>query len=305
MLNFTPSREIQLRDYQATAVEALRENIRRGLKRQLLVAGTGAGKTLTAAHILKEAAGKGSYTLFIVDRVALVNQTSAVFDEYGIPHGIVQGINDRWSPQENVQVCSAQTLARRALPRDPSLIIVDEAHAQYRGTLDYMAMNPQAAKIGLTATPFTAGMADHWDAVVNVIPTRKLIEGGHLVEPTIYVARSPEDAELGLNSYGEFSDASATAAVFGNRRWTFGVRNGCARSHEYLDGPAKTIRVPGRTVEAWRELCPPFARGFASTFNRISYLDRNGRRARRRRLKSSGRSPDRREIPRACFPAAC
>ena len=237
----------------------------------MLVAGTGAGKTLTAAHILKEAAGKGSYTLFIVDRVALVNQTSAVFDEYGIPHGIVQGINDRWSPQENVQVCSAQTLARRALPRDPSLIIVDEAHAQYRGTLDYMAMNPQAAKIGLTATPFTAGMADHWDAVVNVIPTRKLIEGGHLVEPTIYVARSPEDAELGLNSYGEFSDASATAA--GIRIVGDVVSEWVRKTHEYFDGPAKTI-VFSPTVEHGRELCTAFAAaGF--NFQQISYLDRN------------------------------
>lgn len=264
-------REIQLRPYQEQAIESLREGIRRGVKRQLLVAGTGAGKTICAAHLLRQASEKQKYAIFIVDRVALVNQTSAVFDEYGIPHGIVQGINDRWAPQENVQVCSAQTLARRSLPRDPALIVVDEAHAQYRATLDYMAMNPQAVKIGLTATPFTAGMAEHWDGVVNVIPTRKLIEGGHLIEPTIYVARSPEDGELGLNSYGEFSDSSASAA--GIRIVGDVVSEWKAKTHEHFGGPAKTI-VFSPTVEHGRELCAAFhAAGF--NFQQISYLDRD------------------------------
>lgn len=271
MLNFTLPKEISLRDYQADAVQNLRDKIRGGQKRLLLVAGTGAGKTLTSAHILKEAAGKGSYTLFIVDRVALVNQTSSVFDEYGIPHGIVQGLNDRWAPRENVQVCSAQTLAKRSLPRDPSLIIVDEAHCQYKATLEYMARHPDAVKIGLTATPFTKGMGEHWDGVVNVIPTRQLIDGGHLIEPKIYVAKSPEDAELGLNSYGEFSDASATTAgiqIIGDvvSEWE-------GKTNEHFGGPAKTI-VFSPTVEHGRELCAAFhAAGY--NFQQISYLDRD------------------------------
>jgi DNA repair protein RadD len=271
MLNFTPSREIQLRPYQADAVQALRDHIAAKRKRLLLVAGTGAGKTLTSAHILNEAARKGSYTLFIVDRVALVDQTSAVFDEYGISHGIVQGNHPRHAPWENVQVCSAQTLARRLLPRDPSLIIVDEAHCHYKATLDYMAANPNAVKIGLTATPFTNGMAEHWDEVVNVIPTRALINSGYLVEPTIYVARSPEDSELGLNSYGEFSDASATEA--GIRIVGDVVTEWEGKVHEHFGGPAKTI-VFSPTVEHGRELCAEFAaRGY--NFQQISYLDRN------------------------------
>lgn len=98
MLNFTPPKQINLRGYQADAVEALRDGIRRKLRRQILCATTGAGKTLTSAHMLCEAAAKGSYTLFIMDRLALIDQTSAVFDEYGIPHGVVQGEHPRWLP---------------------------------------------------------------------------------------------------------------------------------------------------------------------------------------------------------------
>ena len=72
MLNFRPPKTLQLRDYQAEAIEALREGVRRGMRRQVLVAPTGAGKTVIASHLLNEASRKGSYALFLVDRVALV-----------------------------------------------------------------------------------------------------------------------------------------------------------------------------------------------------------------------------------------
>ncbi len=271
MLNFTAPKEISLRGYQADAIEALRQSIREGKRRLILCAGTGSGKTLTSAHLLKEAARKGSYALFIVDRVALVDQTSAVFDEYGIQHGIVQGINNRWAPNERVQVCSAQTLARRVLPHSPSLIVVDEAHCQHKSTLDYMDRHPDAVKVGLTATPFTPGMGRHWDGMVNVRSTRLLIEDGHLIEPTIYVARSPDDAELGTNSFGEFSDESAASAgikIVGDV-----VAEWIKKTHEHFGRPVKTI-VFSPTVEHGRELCAAFgAAGY--NFQQISYLDRS------------------------------
>lgn len=271
MLNFAEPKAISLRPYQADAIAALRDGVRDGKRRQILCAGTGAGKTVMAAHLLSEANRKGSYALFLVDRVALVNQTSEVFDSYGIPHGIVQGINDRYLPRENVQVCSIQTLARRNLPRRPSLIVYDEAHCQYKATLDYIADHPDAVVVGLTATPFTKGMANHWDGVVNVIPTRNLIDSGFLIEPKIYVAKSPDDKDLGLNSYGEFSDASATSAgiqIIGDV-----VSEWVGKTYEHFGGPAKTI-VFSPTVEHGRELCAAFnAAGY--NFQQISYLDKS------------------------------
>ena len=286
MLHLTPPREIQLRGYQADAIENLRGFIRRGKRRLLLCAGTGAGKTLTAAHLLQEADRKGSYSLFVVDRVALVDQTSAVFDEYGMRHGIVQGAKERWSPYENIQVCSAQTLARRRLPRDPSLIVVDEAHCQYKTTLDYMARHPTVVKIGLTATPFTKGMGDHWDDVVNVIPTRRLIDEGYLVEPKIYIAVSPDDAELDLNNCGEFSDLSAEAA--GVRIVGDVLEEWLAKTKEHFGGPVKTI-VFSPTVDHGRQLCAAFCAA-GHNFQQISYLDRND--AERAEKISEFRRPD-------------
>lgn len=271
MLMLNPSREITLRDYQLDAVEALREGIRRGDKRQVLVAPTGAGKTVIASHLLREADRKGSYALFLVDRVALVNQTSDTLEDYGIRHGIVQGINDRWAPRENVQVCSIQTLARRSLPRRPSLIIYDECHCAYQSSLEYIAAHPEAVAIGLTATPFTPGMGNHWSGMVNVTTTRKLIDTGFLIEPKIYIARSPEDAELGLNSFGEFSDRSAATA--GIRIVGDVVQEWIDKTREHFGGPVKTI-VFSPSVDHGRELCAAFAAaGF--NFQQISYLDRS------------------------------
>ncbi|MBK8909167.1 MAG: DEAD/DEAH box helicase [Rhodospirillales bacterium] len=260
-----------LRPYQADAIDGLRAQVRAGRRRVILCAGTGAGKTVIAAKLLAEADRKGSYSLFVVDRVALVDQTSAVLTDYGLRHGVVQGDHPRWAPFENVQVCSAQTLARRSLPRRPSLIVVDEAHCRHKGTLALMDAHPEAVCVGLTATPFTQGMGQDWNGIVNVRSTRLLIEDGHLVEPTIYVARSPEDAELALNSYGEFSNASATEAgirIIGDvvLEWERKVR-------EHFGGPAKTI-VFSPTVEHGRELCAAFAAA-GHNFQQVSYLDRS------------------------------
>jgi superfamily II DNA or RNA helicase len=271
MLTFTPPKALVLRDYQAEAIEALRDGIRQGMRRQVLVAPTGAGKTVIASHLLREADRKGSYALFLVDRVSLVDQTSATLDAYGIRHGVVQADHPRWEPHTNVQVCSIQTLAKRSLPRTPSLICYDECHVRFAATMRFMASLPECVKVGLTATPFTKGMADDWDRAVNVRTTRSLINEGHLVEPKMFVARSPEDAELGINSYGEFSDASATAA--GIRIVGDVVSEWVAKTQEHFGGPVKTI-VFAATVEHGRELCAAFgAAGF--NFQQISYMDKD------------------------------
>lgn len=271
MLTLHEGKEIVLRDYQADAIEALKENIRRDVKRNILCAGTGAGKTIIASDLMKRASRKASYSLFIVDRVALVDQTSAVFDDYGIRHGVLQGIHPRYAPREHIQVCSAQTLARRSLPRDPDLIVVDECHTRYRGTLEYLARYPNAIKIGLTATPFTKGMANDWDGVVNVIPTRALINDGYLVEPKIYVGRSPNDEEYGKLVGGEFSDKGAETA--GVRIIGDVVSEWETKTNEHFGGPVKTI-VFSPTVEHGRELCDAFsAAGY--NFRQISYLDKD------------------------------
>ena len=286
MLDFAEKQEISLRPYQEKSVQGLRDGIAGGAKRQVLVAPTGAGKTVIAAHLLKQANDKGSYALFLVDRVSLVDQTSATLDNYGVNHGIVQGINQRYDPYENVQVCSIQTLARRKLPRNPNLIIYDEAHCRYKAIEEYIDANPQAVVIGLTATPFTAGMADRWGGMVNVTTTMQLVKEKFLIEPTIYVAKSPDEKDFERNSYGEFSDSSASSAgilIIGDV-----VSEWVGKTFEHFGKPAKTI-VFSPTVEHGRELCQAF-RDKGYNFQQVSYLDKDD--DERRKKIEEFRKPD-------------
>ncbi|MGV6875904.1 DEAD/DEAH box helicase [Pseudochelatococcus sp. B33] len=285
MLTFVQPKEIILRPYQSTAIDALRSGIRTGRRRQVLCLATGGGKTLTAASLMKQASDRGSYSMFIVDRVSLVDQTSQTFDDYGIRHGVVQGNHPRWAPYENVQVCSAQTLANRSLPREPSLIVVDEAHVRIKSTMDYIHAHPNTTVIGLTATPFTPGMGRDWDGIVDAITARQLIDSGFLVQPKIYVAKSPDDVDLGLNSFGEFSDKSAEDAgikIVGDV-----VGEWIKKTHEHFGGPAKTI-VFSPTVEHGRELCAAFA-AVGYNFQQVSYLDKDDD-ARRAKIEEFRRS---------------
>src|SRR3990167_10448752 len=105
---------INLYEFQAQSVEMLRANIRTGIPNQILSAATGSGKTVIAVYLLEECYNKGKRAIFVCDRIALINQTSAMLDEYGIPHGVIQAAHWRWRPGELIQVASAATLERRS-----------------------------------------------------------------------------------------------------------------------------------------------------------------------------------------------
>jgi superfamily II DNA or RNA helicase len=199
---------IALRDYQVLSVDALRENIRRGVMNQILSSSTGAGKTVMAAHLLSEVHTKGRRAVFVADRIALINQTSATLDQYGIPHGVIQSKHERFRPWEKIQVASAQTLARRQWP-ECDLVIVDEAHGLNKTVIDRIRAR-DVLVIGLTATPFTRGLGRYYDAVVSVTTTNKLIESGHLVPFRVFAASEPDMAGAKVVA-GEWSDAEASS----------------------------------------------------------------------------------------------
>lgn len=117
--------EILLREYQDSCIAVLRENKKKGIRCQVLASMVGSGKTVMGAFLLRECWRKEKRGMFIVDRLNLLDQTSAVFDRYGIPHGVIQSGHARYRPGELIQVASIQTLARRGWP-DADLIILDE-----------------------------------------------------------------------------------------------------------------------------------------------------------------------------------
>lgn len=181
---------VNLYEFQADAVERLRENIRRGIKNQILCAPTGAGKTECALHLIAECFERGKRAVFVTDRISLLDQTSARMDRYSVPHGVIQANHWRWRPWDRIQVASIQTMARRRWPV-ADLIVVDEAHGIHQAVVKKIDTR-EAVTIGLTATPFTKGLGKHYDAMVSVATTRDLIAKGFLSPFRIFAASEPD-----------------------------------------------------------------------------------------------------------------
>jgi superfamily II DNA or RNA helicase len=199
--------QLELRKYQVDSVEGLRALIRQGVRNMILSVPTGGGKTVIASYLTAECHGKaGKRAVFVADRIALIDQTSATFDRYGIPHGVIQGDHPRFKPWERIQVASAQTLARRGWP-EADLIIVDECHAIQTTVAERLA-GRDTIVIGLTATPMTRGLGKLYDGIVTVITTNQLIADGFLVPFRVYAASAPDMAGAKTVA-GEWTDKDA------------------------------------------------------------------------------------------------
>ena len=81
--------KIILRDYQTDVFIRLRELILAGVKSVIIVVPCRMGKTPLATFICEMLQQHGCSVLFQVHRKILVEQTSKMFDKYGISHGII------------------------------------------------------------------------------------------------------------------------------------------------------------------------------------------------------------------------
>ena len=168
---------VELYPFQVRGVQALRANIAKGIRAQILSSPTGSGKTECAMAIMGGAADKGKRAEFICDRQHLVRQTSERFANAGIRHGILMG-GESVAVREPIRVSSAQTIKSRGL-RAGELFVVDEAH-EVRESLLEAIIASGAVLVGLTATPFPIKLGKFYKAIVNVATTNDLLADGYL-----------------------------------------------------------------------------------------------------------------------------
>lgn len=181
-----------LRPYQTAAIERLRDSLRRGHRRPMLMLPTGGGKTLIAAAIVEMARAKGNRIVFAVPAIELIDQTVAAFEADGIEGiGVIQANHPRTDPSAPVQVASVQTLARRDLP-DTEMVLVDEAHVLAEVIKRWMREKPDLIIIGLSATPWTKNLGKHFDDLVIADTIGGLMRAGFLSSYQAFAPRRPD-----------------------------------------------------------------------------------------------------------------
>jgi len=177
-------KKLQLYPIQEVIVDACREEMKQH-KKIILQAATGLGKTIIATWMAKQAYKKNLKILFVCDRISLINQTSEVFSDYGLLHGIFQADNPNYAPDLPIQIGSIQTLARRK-QRDYDFIILDEIHSFFKAHEKILSHNPDAFFLGLSATPYTKGLGKYFDKHIEPVPMRQLINDEYLCDFEIY-----------------------------------------------------------------------------------------------------------------------
>jgi superfamily II DNA or RNA helicase len=213
------------------------------------MAPTGAGKTYLGLRVCNEAVQRGKRAVFLCDRTTLINQTSEVADRYGMSqHGIIQANHWRRRPEELFQIASVQTIAKRQFWPQVDVLVVDEAHTTYKAWTDF-AKETDATVIGLSATPFTAGLGKIFTNLVNATTMHDLTENGVLVPMRIFSCRKP-DMEGAETKGGEWTDKAA------EERELLIVGDVVADWHRYGDN-RKTI-IFGATIKHCEELCRQF-----------------------------------------------
>ncbi len=182
---------LSLYEYQVRAIKAAEEAIINGQRNVLLAMATGTGKTRTILGMIYRFLKTGRFRriLFLVDRTALGEQASDVFQEVKLEDLMtlddiynIKGLDDKEIDRETrIQIATVQSMVKRILYNDEDtmpavsdydLVIIDEAHRGYildkemgedenlyRDQMDYQSKYRcvveyfDAVKIALTATP--------------------------------------------------------------------------------------------------------------------------------------------------------
>lgn len=204
---------IVLRDYQEAVIDGLRDGFRKGNKRQIISASTGAGKSIIMLSMVRSAAEKGTRSIFIVERRKLAQQFSEHLMRAEIPHGVLMSGHPMYRPDEMIQVASAQTLERMESWPDFSLMFVDEVHANMRkkSVIQIMESRPDLRVVGATATPFHKALSKYFSNVVSAPPMSKLVEMGNLLPFRAFIATETDTSGLKTNSMGEWEQAGLEA----------------------------------------------------------------------------------------------
>jgi DNA repair protein RadD len=194
---------MNLYPFQQEVIEKFETSTTGGIRRPIIVAPTGAGKTVIASDIISKWTARFKRTVFIAHRNELLTQARNKLARFEISAGIIKaGRDNDQRPQSLVQVCGVQTLHARAIraksmePPDADLVVIDECHhARAQTYQKIIEQYPNAIILGLTATPCRGdgrGLGNIFDALIECPQVAELIEQGYLVPAKVFAPAPPD-----------------------------------------------------------------------------------------------------------------
>jgi DNA repair protein RadD len=189
----------ELWQHQQQGLDDLRATIQQGVRRVVMQAPTGAGKTLMAAAIVDGAIRKGNRLAFVVNAIGLIDQTVEAFYSEGIRDiGVIQANHSMTDWAKPVQVCSIQTLKSRSAYPEAKTVIFDEVHSLHDFHKQWLADAAwqNVPFIGLSATPWSKGLGKYFQSLLVVATTQELIDKGFLSKFKVYCTGQPDLSEV-------------------------------------------------------------------------------------------------------------
>ena len=253
-----------LRPYQEVAVsDALNALDKHG--NTLVVAPTGAGKTIMLSALVGKRHKEGKKILIVQHRDELVEQNESKFKKVNpyITTSIVNGTVKHWDGDAVFSM--VQTISRkRNLAQRPKfdMVVIDEGHhaaaKTYRRVIDAVLEDNDSAEIvGFTATPNRGdgkGLRSVFNNCAHQIEIGSLIQEGFLVRPKTFVV------DLGVNDQldnvtrrGKEYDMEEVAAIMDRQV----INDRIVREWEEKAGDRKTV-VFCSTVKHAEHLCDAF-----------------------------------------------
>ncbi|GAA6176917.1 DEAD/DEAH box helicase [Sulfitobacter pacificus] len=217
---------MQLRDYQSEAIEATYQWFADGKGNPLIVAPTGAGKSVILSEFIRRAITdyEGTRIICATHVKELIAQNCAALTRLWpqAPVGIYSAGLGRRQMGRQITFVGIQSVAKKAAQFGyVDLLIVDECHliprsggTQYQRFIDGLKeTNPDLKVVGLTATPFRldsgrldAGDGAIFDGIAYDIPIPLLVNRGYL---SPLISKRPDTVmdTAGLHTRaGEFID---------------------------------------------------------------------------------------------------
>lgn len=226
-----------LRDDQLELLNDIADAIDSGVRRIMVQAPTGYGKTVVATTLTKWFREQDKKVMFNVPALSLIDQTIAQFENAGLTDiGVIQAWNMRTDARMPIQVCSVQTLQRRVLPEGVSIVLIDEAHVWFKFYEKWL-LDPawkNVVFVGLSATPWTKCLGAWYEKLIIAGTTQEMIDEGILSPFRVFAPTHPDltgvrtlggdyhegDLERAVNTRTLVADIVATWLLRGDNRPT-------------------------------------------------------------------------------------